>query len=230
MQATTKVLGFLVIAALVGCDKERDPVTVGTGNQGASGTGGKVVADGGGGAAGGSGGSTSGGGGAAGTDAGDCAPSDCKVLPLPLPRCGGQFVCARDGNKGCQWLAPRCPDEDGGAQPPATDAGNATGPKCGTTTCAAGMTCCNASCGICAPPNGACIQIACDPKPPVGGACRTDADCRLFDDYCTGCDCRALAKGEPDPKCAGPGVRCFAQPCMNKVAACQNGRCAVVAK
>lgn len=33
---------------------------------------------------------------------------------------------------------------------------------CGNTVCPAGQTCCNASCGICAPPGGACIQIACD--------------------------------------------------------------------
>jgi hypothetical protein len=33
---------------------------------------------------------------------------------------------------------------------------------CGSTVCPAGMTCCNASCGMCAPPGVACIQIACD--------------------------------------------------------------------
>jgi len=32
---------------------------------------------------------------------------------------------------------------------------------CGDTTCDAGMVCCNASCGICTPPDGVCIQIAC---------------------------------------------------------------------
>jgi hypothetical protein len=38
----------------------------------------------------------------------------------------------------------------------------ATGPACGSATCATGQVCCNASCGICTPPGGACIQIACD--------------------------------------------------------------------
>ena len=33
---------------------------------------------------------------------------------------------------------------------------------CGGVTCPAGQLCCNASCGICAPPGGVCIQIACD--------------------------------------------------------------------
>jgi hypothetical protein len=94
------------------------------------------------------------------------------------------------------------------------------------------MVCCNASCGICTPPGGACIQIACEPRrdagpDATGGACRIDADCRLFDDYCTGCDCRALARTDPDPRCSGPGVRCLVQPCANKVAACEAGRCVV---
>lgn len=35
---------------------------------------------------------------------------------------------------------------------------------CGTKTCGAGEYCCNASCGICAPLGGACIQIACVPQ------------------------------------------------------------------
>ncbi|MBI5589303.1 MAG: hypothetical protein HY881_02350 [Deltaproteobacteria bacterium] len=33
---------------------------------------------------------------------------------------------------------------------------------CGNTICPTGQTCCNPSCGICAPPGVACIQIACD--------------------------------------------------------------------
>ena len=61
--------------------------------------------------------------------------------------------------------------------------------------------------------------------PDVPGQCATDADCRLFSDYCTGCDCRALSMDDPDPTCTGPGVRCFADPCMNRTAICVNGRC-----
>ncbi len=38
------------------------------------------------------------------------------------------------------------------------------GEKCGTSTCGKGEVCCNASCGICTPPDGACIQIACVPQ------------------------------------------------------------------
>ncbi|MBX3215232.1 MAG: hypothetical protein KF850_24570 [Labilithrix sp.] len=36
------------------------------------------------------------------------------------------------------------------------------GSPCGRGTCEAGMVCCNASCGICTPPDGACTQQACD--------------------------------------------------------------------
>jgi hypothetical protein len=59
-------------------------------------------------------------------------------------------------------------------------------------------------------------------------ACASDADCRLFADMCTACDCRALGRKDSDPTCAGPGVRCFADPCLKKKAACQKERCVVV--
>ena len=74
-------------------------------------------------------------------------------------------------------------------------------------------------------------------EPPVGGAggaggagggsCATDADCRTFSDYCTGCDCRALPVDAPDPVCPGPGVQCFVDPCMGGGAVCKGGRCEV---
>ncbi|HEY3495508.1 MAG TPA: hypothetical protein VGK73_12515, partial [Polyangiaceae bacterium] len=55
--------------------------------------------------------------------------------------------------------------------------------------------------------------------------CASDRDCRTFSDYCTGCDCRALANGEPDPVCPGPGVQCFVDPCFNQKAVCVDGQC-----
>jgi hypothetical protein len=58
-------------------------------------------------------------------------------------------------------------------------------------------------------------------------ACAADGDCRLFDDYCTACECRALLKSDPDPPCPGPGVRCLRQPCADRVAACVQGQCVV---
>lgn len=123
---------------------------------------------------------------------------------------------------GCHWECPRCRPN----QPCIMMAcrlvcrgGGGTGPvACGDNVCAPGDVCCNPSCGICTPPDGVCIQIACEP--PTTGGCTSDADCRTFSDYCTGCDCRALGTSEPDPFCDGPGVRCFADPCMNQTATC----------
>jgi hypothetical protein len=36
------------------------------------------------------------------------------------------------------------------------------GEPCGSTVCGEGLVCCNASCGICTPPDGVCIQLACE--------------------------------------------------------------------
>jgi hypothetical protein len=102
-----------------------------------------------------------------------------------------------------------------------TDAGTSTA-GCGLITCKTTEVCCNASCGICTAPGGVCVQTVC----PTGtGACSADTDCRLVNDYCTGCDCRALTRAQPDPICAGPGVQCIAEACLNKAPACVNGRC-----
>lgn len=67
----------------------------------------------------------------------------------------------------------------------------------------------------------------CVPSSPQGSSCTTDSDCRVFSDYCTGCDCRALSTSEADPTCSGPGVRCFADPCMNHTAVCIGGTCSL---
>lgn len=70
----------------------------------------------------------------------------------------------------------------------------------------------------------ACACIATGPTP---GTCATDADCRTFADYCTGCNCLALSSSEPDPTCSGPGVRCLADPCGAQTAACVSGNCSL---
>jgi hypothetical protein len=41
---------------------------------------------------------------------------------------------------------------------------NAGGEQCGDVTCPTGEICCNESCGICTPPDGACIDLFCEPK------------------------------------------------------------------
>jgi hypothetical protein len=114
----------------------------------------------------------------------------------------------------------------GASSPPA----NSPGVPCGPKTCAAGQICCNASCGICTPPDGVCTQQLCSEPDggshPTGPSCKQDSDCRLFSDYCTGCDCRALLKTDKDPLCSGPGVRCLADPCRDHSAVCREGKCA----
>jgi hypothetical protein len=137
----------------------------------------------------------------------------------------------------------------GGGKP---STGGSTGTvTCGSNTCPAGQYCCNASCGMCAPMGAACIQIACVPPPDAGtcvqnvacvkgtswspteckcvpesgGTCTTVADCQLVSDYCGGCNCLALSKGQKAPPCSGQMVQCLIDPCGIKTAACVNGRC-----
>jgi hypothetical protein len=50
------------------------------------------------------------------------------------------------------------------------------------------------------------------------------------DDYCTGCDCRALGPGGALATCTGPGVRCLVAPCASKVARCLEGQCVAAAR
>lgn len=110
----------------------------------------------------------------------------------------------------------RCTTDDGACDRP---------PGCGPSDL------CAAVCyGLCTPKTTAQL-VPKEVVPPAtgakGAACKSDADCVLFSNYCTGCDCRALGRDEGTPKCAGPGVRCLVDPCMKRHAACVEGRCSV---
>jgi hypothetical protein len=161
---------------------------------------------------------TSGGGGAGGAAATACTSSDSCAMGEVCTTVDG--VC--NAAPGC-GVGTSCPAVCyGTCRAAATD-----GPICGGTRCTSGMVCCNDSCGICTAPNVGCTKQLCVP-PSGAGACMTDADCRLEADYCTGCDCRALATGQSLPPCSGPGVRCIADPCSGgRRARCVNGTCAV---
>ena len=164
----------------------------------------------------------------------DAAASD--TTPSPGPTCGpktcpaGEYCC----NSSCGICAPKgaaciqiaCDQKPDAGVP---EAGVNPGERCGSQTCGSGEVCCSPTCGICTRKGAPCPAIACGTKlgPGVFGTCQTDSDCRLFDDYCTGCACRALSKSEKDPVCPGPGVRCFAEPCAMKKVACMFGVCAV---
>lgn len=100
---------------------------------------------------------------------------------------------------------------------------NPQGPRCGPITCASGQTCCNASCGTCVSGAGACTLQACNLSP-----CATDADCRTFSFPCNTCQCWALRTDDPTPSCpAGQTITCLVDPCLNRSARCQAGRCVV---
>jgi hypothetical protein len=105
------------------------------------------------------------------------------------------------------------PEHDGG--PPVSDAavfdgGHAT--PCGPTTCAVGLVCCNASCGICTEPGVGCIDLECadaGTERRCGGirsaTCRPDEYC----DYrgaasCEADDAEGLCTPRP-PNCPDPG-------------------------
>jgi len=57
------------------------------------------------------------------------------------------------------------------------------------------------------------------------GVCSSDQDCRLFDDYCQSCNCRALPTSQPDPVCTSQAVSCLSQPCARQMAVCRGGTC-----
>lgn len=181
-----------------------------------------------------------------------CQPNDilCIMAPCHLecpPRsmpCG-DGVC-HNGETCCNAACGMCSQggvcEEQPCDPVAGDSrgGGNGGKQCTVIAmCIEGYTWSETKCD-CVPDTKECLIMAkcvegytwseakCDCVP-LGGhsSCSTDADCRLFSDYCTGCDCRALGTHERDPVCNGPGVRCFADPCMSSTAACVNGSCVV---
>ncbi|HEX2568794.1 MAG TPA: hypothetical protein VH877_04480 [Polyangia bacterium] len=88
---------------------------------------------------------------------------------------------------------------------------------------------CHADCPPC-PPGQICPAIACKIVC-APGHCATDSDCRLESNYCGGCNCEALTQDQRGTTCPPNDiVNCFADPCLNKAAACDQatGRCVVV--
>lgn len=89
--------------------------------------------------------------------------------------------------------------------------------SCQRVPCPASQTCIEADGGA---------HCVLEPPPAAAGdVCRADSDCRLFSDYCDGCYCRALGRGEQTPSCKGAVVACFVDPCRNLESHCESGRC-----
>lgn len=69
---------------------------------------------------------------------------EAKSDPCAVVRCAAGTVCKAKGKTASCVVDP-----------------NAGGVSCGFNTCAVGDVCCNASCGICTPPDGVCTQQFC---------------------------------------------------------------------
>jgi hypothetical protein len=67
-------------------------------------------------------------------------------------------------------------------------------------------------------------HAVCVPTAPQA-ECTSDKECRLFSNYCNGCECLALSTSEPNPVCKGTPVACFVDPCLNQSASCIAGQC-----
>jgi hypothetical protein len=163
-----------------------------------------------------------------------CEGADCGALHQSLEACqGAHEACGPRacGSRGLPACDPKqyCDFPDG-SKCGADDRGGVCQPRpqicpaifkpvCGCDGKTYSSACVAAGNGVDVASEGAC-----EPAP---GACRTDADCRTFSDYCTGCDCRALSVGQKDPVCPGPGVQCLIDPCLDKQAVCLAGRCAL---
>lgn len=92
------------------------------------------------------------------------APSFARLLGATLASAALAFACSATapdapGSSTDPVVAgPGGSNNGGGSSDPSPG-----GEPCGDTTCGEGLLCCNASCGICTPPDGACIQVICGP-------------------------------------------------------------------
>jgi hypothetical protein len=152
-----------------------------------------------------------------------CCNASCGICTAPGMACTQQ-ACVGGTGGGGGGTAPDAlclsSSECGAGELCTTETGECLKPP----GCSTPGTVCPAVCyGSCQP-----RAPGCSPPPPPPTKCQVNADCRAFSDYCTGCDCRALANGDADPVCAGQGVLCFIDPCAHRVAVCQQGACSLV--
>jgi hypothetical protein len=78
---------------------------------------------------------------------------------------------------------------------------------CGSTTCAEGLVCCNASCGTCAAPGEKCNQQACGmPYMPTSLPCGMNT-----------CNVGQVCCNPSCGTCTAPGATCDTKPCPNPI-------------
>jgi hypothetical protein len=146
-------------------------------------------------------------------DAGPRCITACATV-----RCTASTVCVADAS-GARCVPRTCANTEtacaAGEVCVDGDAGPTCITRCATVRCAAGTTCVADAAGV------RCELAA--------GACASDADCQLSDNYCGGCACDALGHGQRPVTCASP-VACFRQPCAGLVARCDTAahRCQAV--
>lgn len=152
-------------------------------------------------------------------DCGDLGPCDCGRCVV---RCSGDTdcaglptaVCGTDDTQCGRICVPECEtDADCADRGLLCQDGACTGEStCGRATCPLGQVCCNDSCGICAAPDEACIQIACEdagddedgsPDDPGAEACGEGFTCAPGLECCN----------ESCHICVEPGGACTTQFC-----------------
>jgi hypothetical protein len=123
------------------------------------------------------------------------------------PGTGGAVITSTDGGAPGGATATGGKPATGGAS---GSGGIRIGVPCGKNTCAAGLYCCNPSCGTCAALNEACTQQACD-DPPTGVPCGNTV-CAAGEECCNPSCSTCVEKGggctqqicEPTTPCTGP--------------------------
>ena len=146
----------------------------------------------------------------------------CSRAPSSGSCAAGEVCTTEDGvcnaPPGCGAAASPVPAVCYGNCRPAKD-----GPACGTVRCAAGMVCCNDSCGICTPPNGGCTKQICVPP---GGRVRADADCRWRRTTARAVTAARSPRTRSFPSCRARAWLASSIRAASKKAQCVNGACA----
>jgi hypothetical protein len=151
------------------------------------------------------------------------SPEDRDPEPSPGTDCSGPGA---DCVAGTAWSASQCGCVS-------LEGASDTVP-CGSATCVGGDVCCNESCGICTPPDGACTMQLCSDEPPPGegvacgpNVCATgEVCCNESCGICTppgGACTRQLCLDEPLP---GDGVACGPNVCAEGEICC-NESCGI---
>jgi len=141
-----------------------------------------------------------------------CEVTEVQCIQAPCPPLVECVLDDEGGAPGCELIdcrpGDKCVEDASGAGSCVPGDGGEVGVECGKNTCAVGEVCCNESCGICTPPDGACIELYCgDPEPSCDLECKNGAHCELKDVTCVKAPC------DPIPECVSDGSACLVADC-----------------